>query len=157
MKVEDVQPRQIVQVNDLSSTPLLAGPEDIAARRAGVCGKVTVVTTGGGSVVVWVRHGGKDVPYFPYELTLLGVPCDSDDPEAEENRLAIGTSVLTCAISNPDTDWEAEAMRTRCFGIRGVVTSVHDSHGLCYGVRHNDGVVSYYSPKELKVWNLHRP
>ena len=60
-----------------------------------------------------------------------------------------GTLVKTTQ-ENSD-DWTKEALKTRRWGVRGAVIAHHDSHGLCYDVRHEDGTRGSYDPSELEV------
>lgn len=63
-----------------------------------------------------------------------------------------GTWVRTVAVPDPPTDWSDKFKRTRRFGVVGVVIHSHDSHGVCYEVRHEDDLtVGAYEPEELAV------
>lgn len=64
-------------------------------------------------------------------------------------RLSNGTRVRTLVVPDPPTDWTEEAKRARRFDVDGTVIAMHDSHGLCYEVRHDDGTVGAYEPREL--------
>ena len=67
-------------------------------------------------------------------------------------EFAIGTRVRTKRIDNPSDDWTMSARSDREFGITGTVIKESNSHGLCYGVRHDDTrVVGYYEPRELDI------
>lgn len=71
---------------------------------------------------------------------------------AEDQRLDIGQRVKTTAPCTPDGDWTEEALKSRRWGVSGVITAEHDSHGLCYDVLHDvDGTVGHYDPRELEV------
>lgn len=48
-------------------------------------------------------------------------------------------------------EWTDEGWARRRWGVRGTVITRHDSHGLCYGVRHPGGTVGCYDPSELEV------
>ncbi|MDE1970708.1 MAG: hypothetical protein KGI50_04015 [Patescibacteria group bacterium] len=48
-------------------------------------------------------------------------------------------------------EWTDEGWESKKWGIRGEVITHHDSHGLCYEVRHEDGTRGYYDPSELEV------
>ena len=63
-----------------------------------------------------------------------------------------GTSVKTTKpnLSMRD-EWTDEGWAERKWGVRGKVLVHHDSHGLCYDVRHEDGTVGCYDPSELEV------
>lgn len=70
---------------------------------------------------------------------------------SEETRLEIGTLVKTVLDENNITkDWVPEALASRRWDIRGVVEKHSDSHGFCYGVRHEDGSGGWYDPHELE-------
>lgn len=65
--------------------------------------------------------------------------------------ISCGTKVVTTK-SNPEIDdWTEESLRARLWGAKGVVIMHHDSHGLCYDVRHEDGTVGCYDPTEFQV------
>ena len=63
-----------------------------------------------------------------------------------------GTAVKT---TQPNWDkceeWTDEGWARRKWGVDGVILTHHDSHGLCYEVRHPDGTVGCYDPSELMV------
>lgn len=48
-------------------------------------------------------------------------------------------------------DWTDEGWDSKKWGMQGIVVNYHDSHGLCYEVRHDDGSVGSYDPSELEV------
>lgn len=62
-----------------------------------------------------------------------------------------GTRVRTVAIPDAPTDWTEEAKVVRRFGVLGTIFHYHDSHGLCYDVRHDDGIEACYDSRELAV------
>lgn len=62
-----------------------------------------------------------------------------------------GTLVKTTSSNTPDSDWTSEALANRRWSVHGKVLTHHDSHGLCYEVRHSDGTVGAYDPSELEV------
>lgn len=62
-----------------------------------------------------------------------------------------GTLVKTKSSNTPDSEWTSEARANRKWGVHGRVLTHHDSHGLCYEVRHSDGTVGAYDPSELEV------
>ena len=70
-------------------------------------------------------------------------------------RLERGTWVRTAAELQP-RDFSQEVQITRRRSAIGVVMSVHDSHGLCYGVQHTDGTRSAYDHDEVEVVNADR-
>lgn len=53
---------------------------------------------------------------------------------------------------NPDIDgWTAEALGTRRWGVAGIITALHNSHGLSYEVTHSDDLtVGHYDPTEIE-------
>lgn len=52
-----------------------------------------------------------------------------------------GTPVRTTKDAGSN-DWASEAVTKRRWGVQGVVLNHHDSHGLCYDVRHEDGTIA---------------
>lgn len=65
-----------------------------------------------------------------------------------------GTSVMTTEPNMDKRDkWTDEGWAKRKWGVEGKIITHHDSHGLCYDVRHNDGTVGCYDPSELEVIN----
>ncbi len=62
-----------------------------------------------------------------------------------------GTQVKTTKKSTSDGEWTEEALANRKWGVKGVIIHYHDSHGLCYEVRHEDGTVGAYEPSEFEV------
>ena len=69
-------------------------------------------------------------------------------------RLHEGTRVRTVkhfSVEHEMREWTAEAQCRRKWGVVGTVINHHDSHGLCYDVRHDDGTVGCYEPEELQV------
>lgn len=57
----------------------------------------------------------------------------------------------TVAIPHSADDWDPEAIPHRKFGVLGTIIAHHDSHGLCYDVKHEDGTVGCYDSRELVV------
>lgn len=62
-----------------------------------------------------------------------------------------GTSVRTTQENPAITNWRPEALASRQWGVIGEVANHHDSHGLCYEVKHPDGTIGFYDPTELEV------
>ena len=64
-----------------------------------------------------------------------------------------GTRVKATLRRSGKGDYTAEAIAARALydGCTGVVCEYHDSHGLCYGVKFEDGVVGFFDPEELNV------
>jgi len=61
----------------------------------------------------------------------------------------IGLEVRTVQPKVPTTGWTQEALHARRWNVTGIITARHDSHGLCYDVRHDDGTSGAYEPHEL--------
>ena len=57
--------------------------------------------------------------------------------------------VRTAPVINP-RDYTHEGQRLRKCNAIGVITAEHESHGLCYSVRHTDWTVGCYDPDELE-------
>lgn len=72
-------------------------------------------------------------------------------------NITIGTRVRTVAVPDPPTDWTEEARRARKFGVLGTVIRKHNSHGLCYVVRHDDDTIACYEPQELAPADYQTP
>lgn len=62
-----------------------------------------------------------------------------------------GTRVKTTTKKTADSEWTPEALVARKWGVTGTVAWHHDSHGLCYDVRHDDGTEGCYDPAEFDV------
>lgn len=62
-----------------------------------------------------------------------------------------GTKVKTVKPEVESNDWVPEALASRKWGVTGEVVKHSDSHGLCYGVRHDDGSAGWYEPRELEI------
>jgi len=54
----------------------MSSQKHLDARREGAVGKVISVVGRGDLTVVWVQHGRTTAPYLPFELALVGEPCD---------------------------------------------------------------------------------
>ena len=48
-------------------------------------------------------------------------------------------------------NYTAEGKKKRKWGVTGIIIAHHNSHGLCYDVRHDDGSVGTYDPDELEL------
>lgn len=49
-------------------------------------------------------------------------------------------------------DYTSEGEKNRRWGITGVIVAHHDSHGLCYDVKHDDDdSIRTYDPDELEL------
>ena len=64
-----------------------------------------------------------------------------------------GTKVKTVLQKEENTakNWVPEALTSRKWDTLGVVVKTNDEHGLCYGVRHDDGSAGWYDRNELEV------
>lgn len=62
-----------------------------------------------------------------------------------------GTRVRTNSKKTADSEWMPEALVARKWGVTGTIIMHHDSHGLCYDVRHDDGTKGCYEPTEFDV------
>ena len=63
-----------------------------------------------------------------------------------------GTPVRTTSANWSKRDeWTDEGWARRKWGVQGKVIMHHDSHGLCYDVRHEDGTQGCYDTSELEV------
>jgi len=69
-------------------------------------------------------------------------------------KLSVGTKVKTLQPQTPDREWTSQSLGQRKWGIDGVVIACHDSHGLCYDVRHADGTCGHYASAELETMDL---
>jgi len=81
--IHEFKQGQIVRVARLSrGTLIMASPAHLNARLEGAVGKVGSVNRSEteDEDVVWVHHGTTTAPYLSYELVLVGVPCDDDNP-----------------------------------------------------------------------------
>ena len=63
-----------------------------------------------------------------------------------------GTRVkaTVCHLGKGDYTQDAIEARIQHDGRTGVVCEYHDSHGLCYGVKFEDGV-AFFDPTELEI------
>jgi hypothetical protein len=63
-----------------------------------------------------------------------------------------GTRVKTTQQNESmSDDWTLYAQERRKWGVEETVTDHHDSHGLCYDVKHDDGTEGTYDPSEFEV------
>lgn len=66
--------------------------------------------------------------------------------------LAPGTKVRTYKPNMATRpEWTDAGWAKRRWGVSGVIVTHHDSHGLYYDVRHEDGSVAGYDPSEFDV------
>jgi hypothetical protein len=66
-------------------------------------------------------------------------------------ELSVGDRVETVRPDVESDDWTQEAMASRRWGVTGSIVREHNSHGLCYRVRHDDGSHGVYEARELRV------
>ena len=63
-----------------------------------------------------------------------------------------GTPVVT---TQPNVklkkEWTAAGWEEKKWGVHGIIQGHHDSHGLCYDIRHEDGSSATYDPSEFAV------
>ena len=63
-----------------------------------------------------------------------------------------GTEVITTQANIDIADeWTKKAAAQRKWGVVGLVIAHHDSHGLCYDVKHTDGSIGSYDPSEFET------
>lgn len=75
-------------------------------------------------------------------------------PAEEETYPPIlpGTKVKTTEANIAlKKEWTREAWEAKKWGVEGEVIGHHDSHGLCYDIRHEDGSIGCYDPTEFIV------
>lgn len=67
------------------------------------------------------------------------------------NQYPIGAIVRTVRPERESSDWTAQALASRHWGVEGVVEAVHNSHGLTYDVRHSgNNTLGYYEHHEIQ-------
>lgn len=59
--------------------------------------------------------------------------------------------VTTQANESMQREWEKSAWESRRWGVEGTIIAHHDSHGLHYDIRHENGHVAPYDPSEVEV------
>lgn len=63
-----------------------------------------------------------------------------------------GTLVKTTRPNMEEqSEWTEGAWAKRKWGVKGTILTHHDSHGLCYDIRHEDGSMGCYDPSEIIV------
>ncbi len=64
-----------------------------------------------------------------------------------------GTRVKATVRRSGKGDYTGAAIAERALhdGKIGIVREHHDSHGLCYGVEFESGVIAFFDPEELEV------
>lgn len=79
-------------------------------------------------------------------------PTMEEKKEPEIVRYEIGDFVSVADTLNDPDDYDMGAIKSRRPGARGRIHAVHDSHGLCYEVKHaGDQSIGYYEHHELSV------
>lgn len=86
--------------------------------------------------------------YLTHEAVLKALGSDFRFWETEE--LPFGVLVRTLEPKNDD-NYTDEAKAKRRWGVIGEIVDSHDSHGLCYDVRHADGTIGHYDPDEFEI------
>lgn len=69
----------------------------------------------------------------------------------ESQKLAIGVRVKTQKPHEESDDWTKDALESRKWDMLGEIISHHDAHGFTYEVKHEDGTIGHYEPRELKL------
>jgi hypothetical protein len=64
--------------------------------------------------------------------------------------MKINDKVKTVKPEHESDDWTPEALQSRKWGVTGRIKHIHNGHGLCYTVRHDDGTEGAYDPNELE-------
>ena len=65
--------------------------------------------------------------------------------------LDMGTRIkISKPIPNKRKEFTSKAILHRKWGVTGTII-MHDSHGLCYDVKHDDGTTGSYDPKEFTL------
>jgi hypothetical protein len=67
------------------------------------------------------------------------------------SEIANGTKVKTVKPEVESKDWVGEVLASRKWDVTGKVVKKNDEHGLCYGVRHDDGSAGWYEFRELEI------
>lgn len=94
----------------------------------------------------------KEKGIDPHRVPLPGNFMAYAKPEKKYPPISPGTSVETTQPNwSLRREWTDEGWTKLKWGVRGTVIAHHDSHGLCYDVKHEDGSGASYDPTELKV------
>ena len=71
-----------------------------------------------------------------------------------KDPLMPGTRVRTLS-GKSDIHFTPEYQKARRWGVTGTIECHHDSHGLCYEVKHDDdGSIGAYEPTEFEIIQL---
>lgn len=130
------------------------------------------------NVIVRLKSASPSEAYLCYNITLEILEFIPKSPTGGEELVDLKYFVKACQILRQEQDqstknwppisrgtrvkttqanldlrgeWTEEVWNGRQWGITGIVTEHHDSHGLCYVVQHPDGTVGAYDPSELEV------
>lgn len=98
-----------------------------------------------------IEHVVKALKYTGVTVGEEEVPVKPVTRDTNSNVLGEGSRVVTVQSDRVSNDWMPEAHIRRKFGVMGVIIAEHNSHGLCYDVKHSDGTVGCYDPWELVV------
>jgi hypothetical protein len=115
----------------------------------------TVQARGGatyiGNAVILTDHVGK----LAHDAGILVTMANERMVEVLRPKwppISPGTTVMTTKPNlQKRNQWTDEGWAGRQWGVQGSVITHHDSHGLCYEVRHPDGTVGCYDPSELQI------
>lgn len=112
---------------------------------AGICGNSAMVMT----VVGARQHASTAIELADAMIAKL----DKELCKQTEKwpPLDPGTRVRTTKCRTEQKEWMPEAWVARKWGVTGTIIRHHDSHGLCYDVRHDDGTEGCYDPPEFEV------
>ena len=95
---------------------------------------------------VRVDKGVRCCYIFPHLKEVIPMTSEKYPP------ISPGTPVRTTEPNmSKRGDWTDEGWASKKWGVQGTVITHHDSHGLCYDVRHEDGTQGCYEPSELDV------
>lgn len=89
-------------------------------------------------------------PPAPPVIEWIDVPVELETQKHREPvRLKPGQRVVTASGPAGPQSWTEEGLKNRQWNVARIVTSVHDSHGLCYDVRYEDGTEGCFNHEEL--------
>jgi hypothetical protein len=64
--------------------------------------------------------------------------------------IEVGTRVVTVKPEQESNDWLPGALAKRKWRMTGTVVAYHDSHGVVWDVKHDDGTTGPYETRELR-------
>lgn len=117
-------------------------------------------------IVEWLPKGDEpgqnrvDPKYLLKVYEVLGKDRLTECVSADKPRkgpekwppISPGTKVRTTQANMAlRKEWTDECWASKKWGVQGTVITHHDSHGLCYDVRHEDGSQGCYDPSEFEV------